>query len=367
MKRLLIAPFPIILLSQCGGGSSGASGTSQTPGQIFSVPSTIDGTGTTDVTDALNTWIETVPDGTAANPSIIKFPSGATYLLSEGIQFRGRSYLVFDGYGAKLKLNPSWDDPSKFPSQHQSLFLLGWKYKGSSGLTNKNIVIKGFECEATNPNFGVYDSKREAAHAVEIDSSDGVEVYDVSAHGIYGDGFKTTDGKNLHIHNNYVKNAGRQGISIISGDHIVIENNQFDDVGYYVLDIEPYANTQSATDIVFRNNTAGSWGPSNGHGAGFVACGCGEAYNQIGNITITGNTFTGTVDASLNSYFNLNQYKRFFNIVFTNNKASQVMVGPAMVFKSVDGLTITGNTQPLSSGVLYTITGCTSVTSTPNP
>jgi hypothetical protein len=36
-------------------------------------------------------------------------------------------------------------------------------------------------------------------------------------------------------------------------------------------------------------------------------------------------------------------------------------------FAHVDGLTITGNTQPLSSGSLASIADCTNVVSSPNP
>ncbi|WP_243300603.1 right-handed parallel beta-helix repeat-containing protein [Geothrix oryzisoli] len=330
--------------------------------QTYLVPSTIDGTGATDVTAALNTWLTSVPDGTASNPSVVKFPTGSVYLLSQGIQFKDRSYLTFDGYGSKLKLNPS----AGF-GQLQSLFLLGRNYGGYWSGTNRNIIIKGFEFEASNPTPGVWNAGREMAHAVEIDNSNGVEVFDILAHGIGGDGVKIGDSANVRIHNIHVRDAGRQGVSVISGDSILIENNQFDDVGYFVFDIEPNLSTESATNIIFRNNTAGSWGPDLGVGAGFFACGSGTAFNQIGNITITGNTLTGTANASLLTIVNNNQYKRMYNITFTNNKATQAASGPVLTFKAVDGLTVTGNTQPLTANTLLAITNCTSVTSSPNP
>jgi len=354
-SRLLIALGMLCSLLACGGGS----GTAQMEtGTVYTVPASVNGTGTTDVTAALNAWISTVPDGTATNPSILRFPSGNVYRLSQGLQFRDRTYMIFDGYGAKLKL-----DPAAGFSQLQSLFLLGKAYNGFFGGLNTNIVIRGFELEASNPTPGMWSASREMAHAIEIDNSDGVEVYDVLAHGIGGDGFKTTAGSHLHIHHNHILDAGRQGVSVISGDHILIENNQFDDMGYYILDIEPNDNTESATDITFRYNTVGSWGPNLGVGAGFVACGSGTAYNQIGDIAITGNTITGSANASLLSYFNQNQYKRLTNITFTNNKAAQTTSGPVLVFKAIDGLTVTGNTQPLSTGSLASITNCTNVLS----
>ncbi|MFA6003657.1 MAG: right-handed parallel beta-helix repeat-containing protein, partial [Elusimicrobiota bacterium] len=322
----------------------------------YTVPGTIDGTGAADVTALLNNWIASVPNGTAANPSVLLFPAGKTYLLSQGLQFKDRSYLTFSGYGTKLKL-----DPAAGFTQLQSLFLLGRNYNGYFSGVNTNIIIKGFELEASNPTPGVWSSAREMAHAVEIDNSNGVEVYDIFAHGIGGDGFKTTAGSNLYIHNNHIQDAGRQGISIISGDHILVENNQFDDLGYFAIDVEPNLDTESVTDVTFRNNTVGSWGPDLGVGAGFAACGSGTAYNVISSITITGNTINGSSNASLLSYFNQNQYKRLSNIVFTNNTAAQTVAGPVLSFKSIDGLTVTGNSEPLSSGVLASIVNCTGV------
>lgn len=359
--RLCLAIGGICGLMACGGGSGSVPSKNSNPppaGAVFVVPSSIDGSGNTDVTDALNRWITSVPDGSATSPSILQFPSGKVYLLSQGLQISNRSNLTFDGYGARLTLNPA----AGF-NQLQSLFLLGKAYNGFFGGLNSHLVIRGFELVASNPTPGVWSAAREMAHAVEIDNSDGVEVYDIRAHGIGGDGFKTTAGRNLHIHHNHIEDAGRQGVSIISGDHILIENNQFDDMGYYVLDIEPNDDTESATDITFQNNRAGSWGPNLGKGAGFVACGSGAAYNQIGNITITGNTLTGSANASLLSYFNLNQTKRLFNITFTRNQASQSAPGPVLIFKAIDGLTVTGNAQPLNAGALSAMTNCTNVVS----
>ena len=362
--------FVVFAFTACGGGGSSDETPITATSTIYTVPSTIDGTGKTDVTAALNYWIQTVPDGTASNISVIKFPAGNTYLLSEGIQFKDRSYLTFDGYGAKLKLNPL-QDPITGYKQHQSLFLLGWGYNTYSGGTNKNIIIRGFEFEASNPTPAVWNADREGAHAVEIDNSDGVEVYDILAHGIAGDGFKTTRGLNLWIHNNHIQDAGRQGVTICEGDSILIENNQFDHMGYFILDLEPNGRmennqlVESITNITFRNNTAGTWGGT--IGGGLVAVGCGANFKEIGNITITGNTMTGSSYSTLCSYFNMKQYKRLYNIVFTNNKASQSAAGPAWVFKTIDGLTITGNNQPLSSGSLFSITDSTGVISTPNP
>ena len=50
------------------------------------------------------------------------------------------------------------------------------------------------------------------------------------------------------------------------------------------------------------------------------------------------------------------------NFTVTSNTASQPVVGPIMRFDDVQGVTVTGNSQPLSKGELATFTGSTNVT-----
>jgi hypothetical protein len=50
------------------------------------------------------------------------------------------------------------------------------------------------------------------------------------------------------------------------------------------------------------------------------------------------------------------------NIVFTNNSSTVKGYGPILRFAYIDGLTVTGNVQPLSGGSLTSITDSTSVT-----
>jgi len=49
------------------------------------------------------------------------------------------------------------------------------------------------------------------------------------------------------------------------------------------------------------------------------------------------------------------------NIVFTNNRSLVAAAGPVLRFAHIDGLTVTGNVQPLGSGTLASITDSTNV------
>ena len=61
----------------------------------------------------------------------------------------------------------------------------------------------------------------------------------------------------------------------------------------------------------------------------------------------------------LDTYVNV---ARRQNIVFTNNTSTVAVAGPVLHLSNIDGLTVTGNVQPLSSGVLASITASTAVT-----
>ena len=75
----------------------------------------------------------------------------------------------------------------------------------------------------------------------------------------------------------------------------------------------------------------------------------------VNGVTISGNTVTGK---SLLTVIDLARRK---NIVFTNNRSTVTTAGPVLRFAHIDGLTVTGNVQSLSSGVLASITDSTSV------
>ncbi|MGO9179914.1 MAG: hypothetical protein ACLQHS_11750 [Candidatus Limnocylindrales bacterium] len=74
-------------------------------------------------------------------------------------------------------------------------------------------------------------------------------------------------------------------------------------------------------------------------------------------MTISGNTITGDL---LDTYVNV---ARRQDIVFTNTTSTVAVAGPVLNFANIDGLTVTGNVQPLRSGSLSSITDSTGVVS----
>jgi hypothetical protein len=130
---------------------------------------------------------------------------------------------------------------------------------------------------------------------------------------------------------------------------VTIQRVSFVKNGYCVFNVEPNNSSDGASNINFLSNTAGTWTNS-------FFSGDGAAGSVVNGVTISGNRITG---GTLLTVIDLSRRK---NIVFTNNTSTVTGRGPILRFAHIDGLTVTGNVQPLSSGVLATITDSTGVT-----
>jgi hypothetical protein len=298
----------------------------------IAVPASIDSTGATDASAALYAWVRTVPDG-----STIVFKAGGYYRMDTGLIVNGRHNLTFEGNGATLKSNGGYTEAS-------SLF----RVFGDTG-----IVIRDFNLVGNSPTPGVYRPGQEGAHGIQIVEGSNIEIANVNISNTYGDCANTdywTDG--VWFHDSSCKSSGRNGVAIFAGKNMTVERVVFDKNGGGVFDIEPYQSSGGATNIKFINNTSGT------HTNGFFDANGGSV---ISNITVSGNTLTG---GSLGGYVWLAS-PRVQNLVFTNNTATVPRAGPAMYFSHIDGLTVTGNVQPLTSGVFAQIADCTGVTYQP--
>jgi hypothetical protein len=289
-------------------------------------------------------FVASVPNG-----STIVFPAGGVFRMDKGLRFT-KSNLTFVGNGATLRSNA----PSS-AGRDASLF---YPY-GSSG-----IVIRNFNLVGNSPTPGVYSGSYEHAAAITIVSGSNFEIDNVTVSGVGGDGLTLSgvspnwpDG--IWWHDSHVITAGRMGIGLVAGRNVTVERVTFDRIGYGIFDIEPNDGTQGADTVVFRNNTIGGYEKGRGYGFFFGAEGADAA--SVSNVTVTGNTITGD---PLDTYVRAGRRQ---NITITNNTSVVMGVGPVLYLAHIDGLTVKGNSQPMTSGALASITDCTNVvTSLPN-
>jgi len=305
----------------------------------YALPASIDATGRTDVSSALIRFIASVPDG-----SIISFPAGGVFGITKAISFGSgsRHNLVFDGNGATIMYISNAGQTEDYSIWYDT--------GGGANLTFENFTLIG---SSTTP--GVYAAGQEGQHGVLVQSSY-VEVANCSISAVWGDGLFVEGSDNVWFHNNHVLSAGRNGLSVISGTNVTAEYNAFDKVGYTTFDDEPNVSTEASTNIMFRNNTAGTWDNS------FFSVEGSHTGAPIHGITVSGNAVIG---ASLVSIVDNGGASTMSNIVFTNNRSTVNASGPVLRFAHIDGLTVMGNVQPLSSGGLASITDSTRVTYRP--
>jgi hypothetical protein len=289
----------------------------------YNVPSSIDDTGSTDVYRALNDWIDSVPNG-----SIIAFPAGGTFKLSQGIKLGNRSHLIIRGNGSTLQLTGSG-------SAHQSsAFVIGFSYRlgyftgGVSHLTVRDFTIVG-----NDPTPGTFGGG-ENQQAVRCNGATYLEITGITVRAVYGDGVFLDGCNDVWVHNTHVVTAGRNGLTVVQGQRVLGENNAYDKVGYATFDLEPNTASESSADITFRGNTAGTWQS----GIGFVSVDGGGRGADIRRVIITNNRATGMplqIYVDNKNGINGDPNGRMRNITVTDNAGPSSGV---LRFRNIDNL-----------------------------
>lgn len=308
------------------------------------VPSSIDATGATDVTDALTAFFSTVPDN-----ATIQFPSKAVYRVEGTLLFQNRNNLTFEGNGATIKATTTGAGVTP-PSALKVL----WPRKRSQFcfLGGANITIKDMIVRSSNPNAGptnaAYVVALEAQHAFEFDGVSGVTLHNAQAYDLYGDfvyldrwpqGAGGVWTNNVTVRNSHFERTGRQGISVVAARNVLIENNYVGQVGRTSLDLEPSTPNQGAEHVVVRRNTFGRAQHNllSAHGAAGL----------LDDITLEGNTL---IDHAIKIDVAAPVGSRRSRFRILNNTSDRGFGSPLalMKFTRIDSVEVRGNYQWLA-------------------
>ncbi len=261
-------------------------------GNIYTVPTFINSTCATDVTAALNAWVASVPNGTAAAPNTLRFSAGACYRVDGTLGAAygttnpagyHRSYLVFDGQQATI--DGSFFLPPVLTNR-----------AGISLIASDHVTVQGFTIKGNHPNpcnlsgtgacqDGGYNSQREWQHGVAVFGSSFITVQGNTILNVYGDGVtlaqdpQTTDSI---VRFNTIDGTGRMGVALTSNNRITIQSNIFDRISYHVVDIEAEIPGTQVSNITFQDNTIKR------HYFAVIGSGSGECVERSG-INIIGN------------------------------------------------------------------------------
>jgi hypothetical protein len=346
MALALVAALTVSALPSVGGGVALAAS--------VSVPPSIDGSGSSDVSSKLQAFLNGVPNG-----STILFKAGANYRIGRALVINARRSLTIDGNGAQLSLTGT-------SGGYDSVGIL---VERSVGTRIRDLTLVGSNSDAgtrraccsreSQHGIAVFSSKRTLIKHVRISRVWGDCVYvNAGAGGIWSNG--------VTFRNSTCRLTGRHGVGIIAGNHIRVERVHFDQIGFMVVDIEPGASNEGANHVMIRHNRVGTYGLTGRWVAWLLEAG-GASGSVVRHVTVTGNVIQGNRDGYSGAPLGVNVRvlgergpRQDFTV--TNNIGRTPVPGPVLYFSGVRGVTVTGNRQPVSSGGLAAFPGSTDVT-----
>jgi hypothetical protein len=133
---------------------------------------------------------------------------------------------------------------------------------------------------------------------------------------------------------------GRQGISLVSVDGVIIERNTFSDIRRGTIDLEPNGPNQSVTNAFILNNNVGS---------GRLLFIASHGKGPVNSIVISGNKLH---QHPLNIDEVPPKGERRHDWIITNNKSDTMSYQRPIRFVDVDGVLVSGNTQPIAAKVV---------------
>lgn len=295
---------------------------------VFQVPVSVAGDCLVDVTQPILSWVASVP-----NNSVLSFGGGACYRIEGTLELRGRSGLVFEGNGSTFRSLNAPDDQRAI-----------WR-----AIDSTNLVFRDMTIDGSYANGGTFTSSLQHAHGIDLRGTS-AEVASVTMTDLAGDcvyfglGFTSALTRSSgSVHDSSCLRTSRNAVSVTAGDDIRIERVTTSVIGYDVYDIEPNAGPGWGSQrVTITDNTIGSYNL--------------VAFSIVPNGPITDQTFSNNrvVGRGLKIATGTGAY-RPSNVTITDNSADTAQAPAAMNLSSIDGLTVTGNTVPLTGGTMAAV------------
>jgi polygalacturonase len=291
------------------------------------VPPTIDPTGATDVTARLRTFIAAAPRG-----SIVVLRQGARYRVDGTLELRDRRGLTLDGNGATLFAG-TLGGPDR-----AAIRLLGGR-----SWTLRNLTVAG-----SKPPDAGFDAALQWQHGIDLRGVRGATLRHVTARDVWGDGIyvgMSTDSavwsRDVSIIDSGSAGTGRMGVAVTAGRNVLVHGGTWSQPGLSTFDIEPNGIPGGARRVTVERVRLG--GASRDRALDITGSG------PVSDITFRDNILVGRP-----LHVRVDQGdERPRNITVQNNLSSVLFTGPppaAMVFHNTDGVTVSGNRQPLPPG-----------------
>ncbi|MEC3875081.1 right-handed parallel beta-helix repeat-containing protein [Chryseobacterium salviniae] len=200
------------------------------------LPKNVDKSGNTDYTDLLQ-------KAATENTRLI-FPNYPVLISDKGISFISNQYILFQ--------------------PDSRLILKGTKRGGYEMIKIKNVAnVKVYFLNIEGDKYRHLSDKGEWGHGVSIKSSNNIILYKPVISKCWGDGIyigqETAVPQNITVNGGFINDNRRNGISVISGINITLENITISNTKGHNpqsgIDIEPNNGKNRLTNIVLNNIT----------------------------------------------------------------------------------------------------------------
>jgi hypothetical protein len=256
-----------------------ASATAAKPGsqQVYKVPGKIRSDCSVAVEDKLMAWLATVPDG-----STVQFSQNGCYGQNAPIVLTARNRLTLDGRGSEFRALTPGDS-------HRS----NWRFVGGSDLGVQNVAVRG-----SDPT-GAFDPAIQWQHGFSIEGVQRMTFTNVQVRETWGDAFDiyrstgspacgddASSARDISIQGATLERIGRQGVAVVDGERVTVQDSSIGPVGWWGVDVETDAACDIARHVTVAHDT---FGPN---GRGVIANPGFGGGDQVGDLTVTDNVQT---------------------------------------------------------------------------
>lgn len=197
------------------------------------------------MTSSLNSLLAGLNDN-----STIRFAPNGCYRIDDTLTLSGKHTILIDGQGAQLKAGTLGD-------QNRRHFTIS----ASSDITIRNVTVVGSNDKA-GATAEAYDPKLAFQHAFNLTSVKRVLLDTVSGTKLHGDfvyvgSSKAGDTTDVTVRHSKFDGSGRQGISIVAGQRVLIADNSLTGVARSMFDIELNNASSTVRDVRITGNHTG--------------------------------------------------------------------------------------------------------------
>jgi hypothetical protein len=313
---------------------------------VYGIPHSIPSDGSREVSQHINDWIASIPNGSAGAYNTAAFATNGIYWVDDTIEPFSKSYIAFAGNGSTfVRRNQLPGTASVIRARAH------WRFNQCAWFSYDNFHVEG----QADPTVG-YNSALEAQHAFTHTSSVQSVSSNCTANNVWGDGFNFACNSSFlpSAHHNVANFTSgivhRQSVSITAGHHVTFSGCHFGTSWRSGVDLEPNSNSGRVTHILFQDC---GWAS---HRLNWLAAAprCGVVSDVTMSRCTDGSPLTVAVtcDPTFTDSSGITPRRANFTIDSCTTAAMQGSPsGAVMSISNTDGtVTVTNNVQPLQPG-----------------